>query len=273
MIKKQASRSYFIFLLLTTPTILESFWNSPHTQENKNILEESLKKCSGVDKKISKLLLEKNNLLEKIKNNPEIKNFWEIIKNNGAALQESELCQQITYHKECLTLLNALESYNQSVLQPKLLRNLDLLLPIIRHKEYDQFASLLLQQRIHLLEMSDEFLTVRSLHKQIMSIKETLEQELIHLKKQFFISEEYLNITKEHQTYLQHPLILELKKLYSDLWNLYLEKESKLLKQKEYQCYLYDIKKEAQEGPLLYNCNNELEKIIIEQSSFFELKV
>ena len=63
--------------------------------------------------------------------------------------------------------------------------------------------------------------------------------------------------------YKQHIFIIELDKALNTLWDLYLEKESKILKQKDYQNYTYQLQNHASIDNLTYFCIEHLKQIMV----------
>ena len=243
MIKKKYFHILILLLcIVALPLSLQAFWNTTNDFSEKISLESCLKKCSTCDKKITQEWQKLNILLKKINEDELIKIFFKKIIDYKVIIEEHENTYNIEYLNESISLLTALEDYNNSIMQPILLKKIDTLLPITKHQNYDPFTRLLLQQRVYLLEMSDEFCNVYSLKKQIDAVKKRLEEQYIVIKNESKNVDLYKELEQDHMQYLLNPLIIELKKRLEIVWNMYLEKESKLLKQKDFQKYLYEQK-------------------------------
>ncbi len=207
---------------------------------NQILLNKQSKYCFKIDKKIEKLKKEISVLLEKITNEESLI----LILNKQAELKEeikeSSLYKNIEYIKSCINLLDDLKKYNNALMQPKLLQKIDLLLPSIKKQKAEDLISVLLEERIYLLEASDEFFTIRSV---LNKIELLLQQQQDQLNQHYLVlrqSSTYENLLAISKLYTNHELIMLLNKKIIELWHAYLEKESKLLQKKNYRYFLYE---------------------------------
>jgi hypothetical protein len=263
MLKKQYYTRTAIFILLILPINLLPFWNYEKTEtvQEENGLEKALKKCSGLDKKIAALLIEKETLIQAIDRDVLLQQSLEKIKKIEQRVKESAAYKKILYYKESLILLASLHRYNTAIMQPTLLKGIDLLLPLAKNEKSEQLLLLLLHERVHLLDISDDFLMLHTFNKQIDEIKKKLQEELIVHEELLHTTSDYIEYMREYKTYSTHPLLQNLSTLDERIWSLYLEKEVKLLKQKEYKQYLHQQQKETHKKSLIYYCSDELQKI------------
>ena len=218
--------------------------------------------CRSIDKKIIKQQTTLNHIVEKLEQNTETKEFLSQMRSIPSSLQTQGIYIQVKNIEACLALLNEIKAYNNNLIQPPLLQKIDNHSRYSTLAHYDLLTSFLRKERIHLLEMNDECIVLRTLAGQIRTIEEELQQELLKLKFTFCELPEIVALYQAHTAYREHKLVQEFKKVCKALWKLYMEKEAKILNNSEFQNLLYDHFDPLSPTPPTYTCTTELKELI-----------
>ncbi len=255
IMKKKSRYNYQIIsiLFIFFPSTQSLFLNKETSYKSNNYFKKFDKKIEKLKKEIDDVLcqISKNELLESIlKKQIELKE----------EIQKSLTYKNIEYIQSCIELLEDLKKYNTALMQPKLLQRIDILFPSIKQQKKESLLALLLEQRIYLLEASDSFFSIRSIINKIELLLHEFTNQLNELKEQLKNETCYKDFITNNEYYMNHELVILLEKKITDLWDTYLEKESKLLQKKFYRQELYqDIENKKEYSQ--FSCSKELEKI------------
>lgn len=224
--------------------------------------------CKGLDKKIAVQKEILTATIEKIVTNQTTSQFLNEINSAHETLQSEAAYVKAKALQDSLRLLDELKTYHSHLIHPHLLQKIDRSLRLAPIQEHDILLSLLRKERIHLLEMNDEYILLQTFCRHIKTIEMELTQALLEAKEHLSLAPKILELHQCHTTYLQDSNVQILHQTCVTLWSLFLDRESKLLKQVGYKDHLHSI---ARTTTPTYTCSPDLKEILhIEQLYYLQ---